>query len=182
MTLRAAALLFAWALGLSQAQAASPLAPLLHRIEGLAPAEAFRAVCADPVGELLALEGDAGAPDWLRLRAIDALARFPEDARARDFLVVSARRRAEAGSDRAAPAAHAALAVLLRTFPEAAESALAEALKHPDPQLRLTAARVARTGPDARLSALVSAWLAAPGDAEVKALVLPQPAEPKLLK
>ncbi len=155
--------------------AASPVAPLLRQIEGLPPASAFQAATPDPVAALLAVQADASEPAWLRLRVFDALSEFSTDARARDFLVATL---SQSKTAPAPPEVHAAVAVLLRDFPEEASAALRLALIHPDVQVRVTAGRVVQAGTNPKLQVMLAAWLDAPGTPDVqaaKALIAPPP-------
>jgi hypothetical protein len=152
-----AALLLAWLLAPTPALAADPAADalrtLLSQYEGLPEAEKFRARVSDPVEALLRLTGDAGAPAWLRLRAIDALSRFPEPAVSTHLEAVIDAATSAAPQAPASPEVHASLAVYLRTFPTApaAVGRLRAALRHPDAELRATALRVAERSPEAAL-------------------------------
>lgn len=159
-----AALLLAWLVAPTPALAADPAADalrtLLSQYEGLPEADKFRARVDDPVVALLRLSSDASAPAWLRLRAIDALSRFPEPAVAAHL---EARLDAEAATPGrpATPEQHAVLTVYLRTFPTAPAvvDRLRAALRHPDPEFRMTALRIAERSaePAVRLEAAAHA-------------------------
>lgn len=146
------ALLFAPAPTLAAAPAADALRTLLSQYEGLPEAERFRAQVDDPVKALLRLSSDASAPLWLRLRAIDALARFPEPAVAA-HLEARLETEATAPGHPAQPELHAVLAVYLRTFPTAPAviDHLRAALRHPDAEFRTTALRIAEHSVEAAL-------------------------------
>jgi hypothetical protein len=158
-----AALLLAWLLSpasaIAEAAPSDPLRGLLSQYEGLPDAEKFRARLADPVEALLRLSVDATAPAWLRLRAVDALTRFPEPA-VREHLEARLDTEARAPARVASPEAHAELAVYLRTFPTVAAARLRAALRHPDPELRATALRVAEGSPEHALRVEAAAHLA----------------------
>lgn len=149
---------------------AAAVAPLLRQYEGLPAAETFRAAAPEPVAALRALFEDAEQPEWLRLRALDALARFPEpDAQA--FL--EARLDAAAALPAADRFAHAAAAVYLRTFPEAATTRLGALLAHPDAAFRVTVVRIALASDDLALRTAVAAWLNAARDPAVQGALRP---------
>lgn len=137
---------------------------LLRQIEGLPEAEAFRARDPDPPAALIALYHDTTTPAWLRLRALDALSRFPEP-RVEAFLGELA---ARIDGPTASAAQHAAVAVLVRTFPKEAAARLPTVLSHPDPELRLTAVKIALNGAAVEPKAAARAWLARTRDSYVE--------------
>ncbi len=147
-----------WAPAASAAptDAAGALVPLLRQYEGLPSAERFRAATPEPVAALQALYAEPTQPEWLRLRVIDALARFPEPA-AQAFL--EARLDETAAQAVAGPAGHAAAAVYLRTFPKAATARLSALLSHPDPAFRVTVVRIALEAEALDLRTAIAAWL-----------------------
>jgi hypothetical protein len=170
-----------WAPGLGAAPAALPddapaaVAPLLRQYEGLPSAETFRAATPEPVAALKALYADPKQPEWLRLRVIDALARFPEPA-AQAFL--EARLDENAALPIAGRAGHAAAAVYLRTFPQAATARLPALLGHPDPAFRVTVVRIALEAESLPLRTAIAAWLNTARDPAVQGAL--RPLEPML--
>ncbi len=123
-------------LALLASPAAADLPTLLSQIEGLPSAEAFAAAAPkDPVAALIGLRDAEDTPFWMRQRALDALARFPEPrtrALFEDLL--------GSGWRPSAPAVvHRALACFTRAFPEEAWIMLRAHLEHPDPRVRRTA-------------------------------------------
>lgn len=115
-----------------------------------------RAATPEPVAALQALYAEPTQPEWLRLRVIDALARFPEPA-AQAFL--EARLDETAAQAVAGPAGHAAAAVYLRTFSKAATARLSALLSHPDPAFRVTVVRIALEAEALDLRTAIAAWL-----------------------
>ena len=148
------------------------VAGLLRQIEGLPEAAAFRARHPDPPAALMALSQDEKRPAWLRLRALDALARFPEP-RVEAFLGELA---AKTDAQTASAAQHAAVAVLIRTFPKEAAARLPAVLSHPDPELRVTAVKIALAGVAPEPKAAARDWMARMRDSYVeRALGEPAP-------
>jgi hypothetical protein len=152
------------------ADAAAAVAPLLRQYEGLPSADTFRAVTPDPVAALQALYADPKQPEWVRLRVLDALARFPEPA-AQVFL--EARLDDGAARPTAPREAHAAAAVYLRTFPKAATARLPALLAHPDAAFRVTVVRIALEAEALELRTAVAAWLHATRDPAVQGALGP---------
>jgi hypothetical protein len=150
--------------------ATAAVAPLLRQYEGLPAAETFRAVTPDPIAALQALYADPKQPEWLRLRVLDALARFPEPA-AQVFL--EARLDENAALPVAGRAGHAAAAVYLRTFPSAATARLPALLAHPDAAFRVTVVRIALEAEALELRTAIAAWLNATRDPAVQGALRP---------
>ena len=190
----------------ANAPVAGALEHLLGRFEGLPDAATFRAHVTDPVEALLALHGSPTTPTWMRLRCYDALGRFPEARVQRfleqtlDSALASAmvagplgtqvagplgtqvagplgtQAAGPLGNQPAGPDAHAAVAVYLRTFPAAAQTRLMTLLTHPDPQLRITVARIALASPDSDLRLAIAAWISRTRDSAVLDVLRPAPA------